>query len=151
MEGGGGVVWVRWWWWWAASFANAKRGRGLWGKNPKLERAGSVSGAMMRPHTLWTRILDTPWTPAIFPSIFRHISNQYLIDIRYSLVYLDFSTYKRYCMLIAQPLRSITNRIAACFTYSILPTFGLSYHWRLRYFRLYHMAIDYYCDALLKR
>src|ERR1700691_2309187 len=35
--------------------------------------------------------------------------------------------------------------------YSILPTFGLSYHWRLRYFRLYHMAIDYYCDALLKR
>src|ERR1700683_3787794 len=35
--------------------------------------------------------------------------------------------------------------------YSILPTFSLSYHWRLRYFHLYHMAIDYYCDALLKR
>src|ERR1700735_2566810 len=32
---------------------------------------------MMRPHTLWTRILDTPWTPAIFPSIFRCISNRY--------------------------------------------------------------------------
>src|ERR1700735_3789109 len=23
----------------------------------------------MRPHTLWTHILDTPWTPAIFQSI----------------------------------------------------------------------------------
>src|ERR1700683_1157208 len=84
MEGGGGVVWVRWWWWWAASFANAKRGRGLWGKNPKLERAGSVSGALMRPHTLWTRILDTPWTPAIFPSIFRRIYDQYSIILIFS-------------------------------------------------------------------
>src|ERR1700734_134913 len=34
---------------------------------------------MMRPHTLWTRILDTPRTPAIFPSIFRPISNRYPI------------------------------------------------------------------------
>jgi hypothetical protein len=41
------VVWVRWWWWWAASFANAKRGRGLRGKSPKLERAGSVLGASL--------------------------------------------------------------------------------------------------------
>ena len=47
MEGGGGVVWVRWWWWWAASFANAKRGRGVRGKNPKLECAGSVLGASL--------------------------------------------------------------------------------------------------------
>jgi hypothetical protein len=47
MGGGGGVVWVRWWWWWAASFANAKWGRGLWGKSPKLECAGSVSGASL--------------------------------------------------------------------------------------------------------
>ena len=41
------MVWVRWWWWWAASFANAKRGRGVRGKNLKLERAGSVSGASL--------------------------------------------------------------------------------------------------------
>src|ERR1700685_2901710 len=95
--------------------------------------------SLMRPHTLWTRILDTPGHLRYF----HRFSNAFPIDIRYSLVYLDFSTYERYHMLITQPLRPITNRIAACFTYSILPTFGLSYHWRLRYFCLYHMAIDY--------
>src|ERR1700733_10467946 len=36
-----------------------------------------VHPTLMRPHTLWTRILDTPWTPAIFPSIFRRISDRY--------------------------------------------------------------------------
>src|ERR1700735_1246805 len=34
---------------------------------------------LMRPHTLWPRILDTPWTPVIFPSIFRRISDRYSI------------------------------------------------------------------------
>ena len=38
----------------------------------------------MRLYTLWTHILDTPWTPAIFPLIFRHISNQYLIISTFS-------------------------------------------------------------------
>src|ERR1700691_1825984 len=50
----------------------------------KNERIGNwrefdyVTVMVMRTHTLWTRILDTPWTPAIFPSIFRCISDQYL-------------------------------------------------------------------------
>ena len=105
----------------------------------------------MRPHTLWTRILDTPWTPAIFPSIFRRISN------RYSII----STFSGLSQLLDVQAISHVDRTATAtyyqshrsmlHLYSILPTFSLSYHWRLRYFRLYHMAIDYYCDALLKR
>jgi hypothetical protein len=96
---------------------------------------------MMRPHTLWTRILDTSWTPAIFPSIFRRISNRYsiisifpglsrLLDVR-AISHVDCTAtatyYQSHCSMLH--------------LYSILPTFGLSYHWRLRYFRLYHMAI----------
>ena len=84
----------------------------------------------------------------------RCIFNQYSTNIRpfrHSLVYFDFSTYKRYHMLIAQPLRPITNRIAVHFTFipSFLPS-SLSYHWRLRYFCLYHMDMNYSCDRLLK-
>ena len=105
----------------------------------------------MRPHTLWTCILDTPWTPAIFPSIFRRISNQYsmistfsglfrLLDVR-AISHVDRTATATYY----QSHRSMLH------LYSTLPTCSLSYHWRLRYFRLYHMAIDYYCDALLKR
>ena len=97
---------------------------------------------MMRPHTLWTRILDTPWTPAIFPSIFRRISNRYsiistfsglfrLLDVR-AISHVDRTATATYY----QSHRSMLH------LYSILPTFSLSYHWRLRYFRLYHMAID---------
>ena len=104
----------------------------------------------MRLHTLWTRILDTPWTPAIFPSIFRRISNRYsiiltfsglfrLLDVR-AISHVDRTATATYY----QSHRSMLH------LYSILPTFSLSYHWRLRYFCLYHMAIDYYCDTLLK-
>ena len=61
---------------------------------------------------------------------FHRFSNAFWINIqlfRYSLVYFDFSTYRQYHMLIAQPLRPITNRIAACFTFipSFLPS---AYH-----------------------
>ena len=108
----------------------------------------------MRPPTLWTCILDTPWTPAIFYLDIRRIFDAYSTNIRpfrHSLVYFDFSTYERYRMLIAQPLRPITNRIAVHFTFipSFLPS-SLSYHWRLRYFCLYHMDMNYSCDRLLK-
>src|ERR1700685_142188 len=106
---------------------------------------------LMRLHTLWTHILDTPWTPAIFPSIFRRISDQYSI----------ISTFSGLFRLLDVRAISHVDRTATAIhyqshhsmlhLYSILLTFGLSYHWRLRYFRLYHMAIYYYCDALLKR
>src|ERR1700691_4549801 len=96
----------------------------------------------MRPHTLWTRILDTPWTPAIFPSIFRCISDRYsiistfsglfrLLNVR-AISHVDRTATATYY----QSHRSILT------LYSTLPTCSLSYHWRLRYFRLYHMAID---------
>src|ERR1700685_3475325 len=42
---------------------------------------------LMRPHTLRTRILDTPWTPAIFPSIFRRISDRYSIISTFSCLF----------------------------------------------------------------
>ena len=55
-------------------------------------------------------------------------------------------------MLIAQPLRPITNRIAACFT--VIPSFLPSaYHitgdWGI--FAYITWPLIYYCDALLKR
>src|SRR6202451_1004683 len=103
----------------------------------------------MRLHTLWTHILDTPWTLRYF----HRFSDAFLINIRlsqHSLVYFDFST------AISHVDRTVTatyyqSHRSMLHIYSILSTFSLSYHWRLRYFCLYHMAIDYSCDALLKQ
>src|SRR6202451_2833844 len=105
----------------------------------------------MRPHTLWTHILDTPWTPAIFPSIFRHISDQYSIISTFSDLFqlLDVRAISHAdCTATATYYQSHCSMLHL---YSTLPTCSLPYHWRLRYFHLYHMAIYYYCDALLKR
>ena len=83
--------------------------------------------ALMRPHTLWTCILDTPWTPAIFyinfPMHFWSIFDYFNI----LWFTFDFSKYEQYHMLITQPLQPITNRIAGCFTFipSFLPS---AYH-----------------------
>jgi hypothetical protein len=115
----------------------------------------AVAKILMSGTKYWIRVRnvdETAYTLDTYPghsldtcNISIDISDAFLINIWlswHSLVYFDFLTYKWYHMLIAQPLRPITNHITACFTYSILPTFSLSYHWRLRYFRLYHMVID---------
>src|ERR1700692_4349560 len=108
----------------------------------------------MRSPTLWTRILDTPWTPAIFyinfPTHIRSIFDQYstISIFSGSFRFLDVQV-----ILHVDHTATATYYQSHCSVlhiYSILPTFSLSYHWRLRYFHLYHMAIDYYCDTLLK-
>src|ERR1700685_3973327 len=96
---------------------------------------------VMRTHTLWTCILDTPWTPAIFPSIFQRISDRYSIILIFSglfqfldvraILHVDRTATATYY----QSHRSMLH------LHSTLPTCSLSYHWRLRYFCLYHMAI----------
>jgi hypothetical protein len=106
---------------------------------------------VMRPHTLWTCILDTPWTPAIFLSIFRHISNRYsiisifpglfrLLDVR-AISHVDRTATATYY----QSHRSILHLIP-----SFLP---LAYHitgdWGI--FAYITWPLIYYCDTLLKR
>src|ERR1700729_2917203 len=67
--------------------------------------------------------LDTCNISIDFPTHFRSIFDYF--DILWFI--FDFSTYEQYHMLIAQPLRPITNRITACFTFipSFLPS---AYH-----------------------
>src|ERR1700734_394676 len=95
----------------------------------------------MRPHTLWPHILDTPWPPAIFLLIFRCISDRYSIISTFSGLFrlLDIQVILHVdCTATATYYQSHHSMLHI---YSILPTFSLSYHWRLRYFCLYHMAI----------
>src|ERR1700729_1681247 len=95
----------------------------------------------MRPHTLWTHILDTPWTPAIFPSIFRHISNQYSIISTFSGLFRFLNVRAILHVDRTATATHYKSHRSMLHLYSTLPTFSLSYHWRLRYFHLYHMAI----------
>ena len=98
-------------------------------------------------HVFWT----LPGHVQYFTSIFWHISIQYSIILTFSGSFqlLDVWAISHVdCTATAIYYQSHRSMLHL---YSILPTFGLSYHWRLRYFCLYHMAIDYYCDALLKR
>jgi hypothetical protein len=108
----------------------------------------------MRLHTLWTCILDTPWTPAIFyidfPMHFRSIFDYFNIlwFILNSQCTSDIACWSHsHCGLL--PITSHIFWHTSSLFHPFLPS---AYHnWRLRYFHLYHMAIDYYCDALLKQ
>src|ERR1700691_5327180 len=86
---------------------------------------------LMRLHTLRTRILDTRWTPAIFPSIFRCISDQYSIISTFSSLFqlLNVRAISHVdCTATATYYQSHRSMLHL---YSILPTCSLSYHWRL--------------------
>src|SRR6202034_3712626 len=109
-----------------------------------------MPGAVMRPHTLWTRILDTPWTPAIFPLIFRRISN------RYSMI----STFSGLFRLLDVRAISHVDRTATATYYqshrSMLHLFHPSYlqpiiSLEIEVFLLISHGHSYYCDALLKQ
>jgi hypothetical protein len=96
-----------------------------------------------------------PWTLPGHLQYFHWFSDAFPINIQlswHSLVYFEFLTYERYHMLIAQPLRPITNHITVCFTF--IPSFlPLAYHitgdWGI--FAYITWPLIYYCDALLKR
>ena len=102
----------------------------------------------MRPHTLWTCILDTPWTPVIFPSIFWHISDWYSIISTFSGLFRLFN------------VRAIlhVDRTATATYYqshrSMLHLFHPSYlrpiiSLEIEVFLLISHGHSYYCDTLL--
>ena len=98
-------------------------------------------------HISWT----LPGHLQYFTSIFWCISDWYSIILTFSGLFRLLDIW-----VISHVDRTATatyyqSHRSMLHLYSILPTFSLSYHWRLRYFRLYHMIMDYYCDALLKR
>ena len=98
-------------------------------------------------HVSWT----LPGHLRYFTSIFRCISDRYSIISTFSGLFrlLNIQAISHVDRTATAPYYQSYR--SALHLYSILPTFSLSYHWRLRYFRLYHMIMDYYCDALLKR
>src|ERR1700728_2932765 len=90
--------------------------------------------AMMRPPTLWTCILDTPWTPAIFYLDIRRIFDAYSMHVQ--PIFDQYSTISTFSSLFRfLDIRAISHvdrtatatyyqsHRSALHIYSILPTF----------------------------
>jgi hypothetical protein len=105
---------------------------------------------------------ETTYTPYTYPGHFLNTcdilhwySDTFLIDIwsfQHPLVYLWLFNVWATSHVDHTAIVTYYQLYHSMFhLYSILSTFNLLYHWKLRYCHLYHMAINYYCDVLLKQ